>query len=291
MPSIYLAGPLDYAVLDDSLRSWRAAAKVSLGRDFAIFDPNTAFAGEPLSEPSFIREVNLGAVRNCDFLLGLVVPDEPSWGTPIEIQEAEWAGATVVLFAPAGKVPPYLAHHRAFRELAEACAFIRARRTAGSGVVELGSEGVSLRKTPDAGTVYATVAAIDEPKLPGDAGYDVFLRKTMVLIPKTSSYKLEVGMVCGQLKIAAPPGTWCCFMPRSSAIDRGIVVHQSVIDAGYRGPLYLFLTYHGDEPTRVDAGQSIAQLVFFKTVAPKLETGVPLPPGDRGERGFGSTGL
>lgn len=138
--------------------------------------------------------------------------------------------------------------------------------------------------------LYATVDAIAEPKLEGDVGYDIRLMHGAVIPPGTF-VKLPVGDAEQHpLQVAIPEGCWGTFLSRSSMAAQGFLVQQTVVDPGYRGPLYAFAYYAGTEPLVLNAGQRVAQLVLFPSVTPPLELVDELPDSERGERGFGSTG-
>jgi dUTPase len=82
------------------------------------------------------------------------------------------------------------------------------------------------------------------------------------------------------------------FITRSSAIARGIFVLPTLIDNGYRGPLFLFAMNVGDKAIPIATGDRIAQLVMLTNLAGQLEIKEAefLPSSDRGVKGFGSSG-
>lgn len=64
-----------------------------------------------------------------------------------------------------------------------------------------------------------------------------------------------------------------------------------VIDSDYRGEIKVALQNSGSEPFVVHAGDRIAQLVVVPVIAVKWKEVAELPPSERGEGGFGSTGI
>lgn len=82
--------------------------------------------------------------------------------------------------------------------------------------------------------------------------------------------------------------------PRSGlALRKGVTLLNSpgTIDADYRGEISVLLVNLGSEAVHFAHGDRIAQLVFA-TVAPvELEPIDALPESERGEGGFGSTGV
>jgi dUTP pyrophosphatase len=77
------------------------------------------------------------------------------------------------------------------------------------------------------------------------------------------------------------------------ALRHGLVVPNSpgTIDHGFSGELKVIVMNLGAEPYRISRGERIAQLVVQPVVhASWLEVDA-LPPSERGEGGFGHTGL
>ncbi|XP_031384890.1 deoxyuridine 5'-triphosphate nucleotidohydrolase [Punica granatum] len=94
------------------------------------------------------------------------------------------------------------------------------------------------------------------------------------------------------LSIAVPPGTYARIAPRSGlAWKHSIDVGAGVIDADYRGPVGVILFNHSDVDFEVKAGDRIAQLIIEKIVTPEVVEVDSLDSTQRGEGGFGSTGM
>jgi len=100
-------------------------------------------------------------------------------------------------------------------------------------------------------------------------------------------------LVKTDLSIACPPGTYARIAPRSGlAYKKGIDVGAGVIDADYRGPLGVILFNFGDSDFVISQGDRIAQLILEQIVLPDVVDVDDLPQvGERGEAGFGSTGV
>ena len=82
--------------------------------------------------------------------------------------------------------------------------------------------------------------------------------------------------------------------PKSGlALKHGITVLNTpgTIDEGYRGEIGVILINHGKETYHVTKGQKIAQLVIKPTLSVDIEEQEELSDSQRGEGGFGSTGL
>ena len=63
-----------------------------------------------------------------------------------------------------------------------------------------------------------------------------------------------------------------------------------VIDSDYRGPLGVALHNFREEPYTIEPGDRIAQLMVVPVVRENIEVVEELPPTERGQGGFGSTG-
>lgn len=68
-------------------------------------------------------------------------------------------------------------------------------------------------------------------------------------------------------------------------------VGAGVIDPDYRGEIKVLMFNFGDEDLIIQKGDKIAQLIFEKCITPKLEKTEIMSSTERGEGGFGSTGI
>lgn len=96
------------------------------------------------------------------------------------------------------------------------------------------------------------------------------------------------------LALAIPVGYEGQVRPRSGlALHRGVLVANSpgTIDADYRGELMVILLNLGTESFEVRHGDRIAQLVLAPVAALAPLEVEALPPAQRGDGGFGSTGV
>lgn len=123
---------------------------------------------------------------------------------------------------------------------------------------------------------------------PGDAGAD--LRASI-------AGSIEPGMrqlVPTGVSIALPAGFVALVHPRSGlAAKHGITVLNSpgTVDSGYRGELMVTLQNHGSEAWKFEVGDRIAQLVIQRYEHANFVLVEKLPGTERGESGFGSTGV
>lgn len=122
-----------------------------------------------------------------------------------------------------------------------------------------------------------------------DAGFDLPASEQVFLSPH------EVRPIPTGIRVKIPNGYFGRIVPRSSAARRGIEVVDGTIDAGYTGELFVMArcTSSLSGELMVSPGQRIGQLLLFPVVSMEI-AGVEsftLEDGDRGENGFGSSGL
>ena len=94
--------------------------------------------------------------------------------------------------------------------------------------------------------------------------------------------------------IAVPVGFEAQIRPRSGLAARhGVTVLNApgTIDADYRGEVGVILINHGDQPFVIERGMRIAQMVIAAVPAITLCPSDDLPATQRGQGGFGSTGV
>ncbi len=104
----------------------------------------------------------------------------------------------------------------------------------------------------------------------------------------------ERALIPTGLAIALPAGYEAQIRPRSGlAIKHGVTVLNTpgTIDADYRGEIKVILINHGQEAFTIERGMRIAQMVVEKFETVKWDTVDTLDATDRGEGGFGSTGI
>lgn len=91
-----------------------------------------------------------------------------------------------------------------------------------------------------------------------------------------------------------PIGVECQVRPRSGlALKKGLTVLNSpgTVDADYRGEVGVILINLSNETVIIEDGERIAQLVFCPVTIVNLEETSNLASSDRGDGGFGSTGV
>lgn len=124
----------------------------------------------------------------------------------------------------------------------------------------------------------------------GAAGMDLHSIHDVV-IPPNRRVLVKTG-----LKVAIPVGYEGQIRPRSGlALKHGISVVNSpgTIDSDYRGEIGVILINHGTDTVTLAAGERVAQIVFAPVAwafFAQVDDIANLPT-ERGEGGFGSTGL
>ena len=96
------------------------------------------------------------------------------------------------------------------------------------------------------------------------------------------------------IALALPPGWELQIRPRSGlALHHGLTLLNSpgTIDADYRGEIRVILANLGQRSFKVEPGMRIAQAILAPVARAEIEETQDLPPTQRGEGGFGHTGL
>jgi len=103
----------------------------------------------------------------------------------------------------------------------------------------------------------------------------------------------EIKLIPTGLAIALPAGFEAQIRPRSGlALKKGVSLINSpgTIDADYRGEIGLAVINLGSEPVTINRGDRIAQMIFTRVWAARLDLVSDLEDTDRGAGGFGHTG-
>ena len=133
-------------------------------------------------------------------------------------------------------------------------------------------------------------AIIPEYKTSGAVGADVcaFLSEPVVI--KSG----EFAMIPTGLSFAIPEGYEIQVRPRSGlAAKNGVTVLNTpgTIDSDYRGEVKVILINHGKDSFTVNNGDRVAQLIVAPVTQGIFEKAEELDSTERGEGGFGSTGV
>jgi dUTP pyrophosphatase len=120
------------------------------------------------------------------------------------------------------------------------------------------------------------------------AGADLKSNEDVTIYPQ-DWYLVETGVY-----IEMPKGVVGLIHPRSGlAFKHGITVLNApgTIDSDYRGEIKVMLYNASDEPFDINKGDRIAQIVFQQYLKAEFILTDMLSSTERGEGGFGSTGV
>lgn len=137
--------------------------------------------------------------------------------------------------------------------------------------------------------VLITAQSVPSYSHPGDAGADLSSSEAITLPP---GQRATVGT---GVSIALPAGFVAFIVPRSGlAAKHGITVVNSpgTVDAGYRGEIKVtLLNTDSSDSFEIAKGDRIAQMIVMPVTQARFIPVEKLPVSERGESGFGSTGL
>jgi len=120
----------------------------------------------------------------------------------------------------------------------------------------------------------------------GDAGYDLFAAYSGTVPARGQA------LIKTEIAIALPTGCMAQLAPRSSlALKNSIDLGGGIIDSPYRGPIGVILFNLGDVDFNYKAGDRIAQMIVQKVESPEVLEVDSLDDTDRGQGGFGSSGV
>ena len=132
----------------------------------------------------------------------------------------------------------------------------------------------------------STEATIPTKANNSDAGWDLYVSEDAIIDPS----KLE--LVSTHISFAIPEGYVGLIWDRSGmAAKRGLHRFAGVIDSGYRGEVKVCLWNSSDKYCVINHGERIAQILFQEVPHFTMNEVESLDDTDRGEGGFGSSGL
>lgn len=130
---------------------------------------------------------------------------------------------------------------------------------------------------------------------PGAAAFDVYWRSV------SDTYELSEVIPAGEIRrfhtglaFEMPSDMAMLILPRSGLATRDRIRPANtpgLLDSDYRGELIIALENCGKNDYKLRTGDRIAQIMFVPIVRPTFELVDELTPTDRGEGGFGSTGV
>lgn len=136
----------------------------------------------------------------------------------------------------------------------------------------------------------AALARLPEYQTSGAAAVDLSsASEDDIVIPKGEIRSVPTG-----LAVEIPEGVVAVVSARSGlAFRNGISLANGigVIDSDYRGEIRVGLLNAGGSDFTVHSGDRIAQMMFLPVLAAEIEAADELSETERGEGGFGSTGI
>lgn len=327
--SIYLASPIDQASRWDApggmLVSWVdmvANLKDTLMQRWPgyIFDPSAMFQGAAPNATMF--NILDNALETCDLVVAVLPAGVPTLGTPTEIEQAMLMGKPILLVTDLEGVSWVVEKWKARYDLlvvasmtgvgiklSDALQWVDLLPDAYSSEEEVVadyaetvadySEAIRTFQTVDEVQCWAVEddylkwmrldgsAHAPRRAYPDDAGFDLSVITGCSIAPRHT-----VNMPCG-IAVQLPPWAWGMITGRSSIWQKGLHVPVSVIDAGWRGEIFVAAHNLTDRVVELKAGDRVGQLIILENSSRRLVDVMEvedLDPHDRGVQGFGSTG-
>lgn len=112
---------------------------------------------------------------------------------------------------------------------------------------------------------------------------------TKIVLQPNQKAKIHTG-----LAFQLPKNTAMLLLPRSSVgIKKGLILQNTVglLDSDYTGECMIFVKNVGDEPVEIENGERLVQAVIVPYVKPAFFEVDELDKTERGNGGFGSTGV
>ena len=276
---VYLAHPIDRAMRNaPSYKSAEAVRSRLIEMGVTVFSPGQGWgARAPLSAD--IQRVNDQILREASALVVCISSADRSLGVPWEMALAnQWGVPLVVLTDIPRDTSAVLLSSGA--EVFQLYDVERAAQRVAGRIEE--SDGRLVARWENMGGGVAP-----RQGKPGDAGFDLTYSGCDPLqISPGEMVNVEAG-----IGVEFPAGYWSLIVGRSSTFQRGLFVAPSVIDAGYRGPLFACVLNIGSEAQVVEPGERVAQVVPYRLVSERFRWAEGrLSDSVRGATGFGSTG-
>ncbi len=129
-------------------------------------------------------------------------------------------------------------------------------------------------------------AYLPSRKREGDAGLDLYAAEDVELLPG------EWTAVPTGVAVEIPRGYVGLIKDRSGlALHHALHCLAGVVDENYRGEVKVVLINLGKQPLKLERGTRIAQLLVVPYLKTRIEEVEELSETERGEKGFGSSGL
>jgi dUTP pyrophosphatase len=122
----------------------------------------------------------------------------------------------------------------------------------------------------------------------GAAGYDLyaFVENGNIDIQPGERKLINTG-----IQISIPSYCYARIAPRSGLAVKEIDICAGVVDSDYRGYIHALVVNNSKQVFTVAHGDRIAQMIFEQIINPVFVETPVLASTDRGNKGFGSTGV
>ncbi|AYG99191.1 pol protein, partial [Small ruminant lentivirus] len=118
-----------------------------------------------------------------------------------------------------------------------------------------------------------------------DAGYDLICPQEVSIPPG------QVKRIPIDLKVNLKEDQWAMIGTKSSFASKGVFVQGGIIDSGYQGTIQVIVYNSNDKEVVITQGRKFAQLILMPLQHEELEPWGKIRKTERGEAGFGSTGM
>ena len=112
-----------------------------------------------------------------------------------------------------------------------------------------------------------------------DCGLDLYLSEGFNISP------FETVCVGLGMSVEIPEGFAGILVPRSSIAKKGLIIHPSIIDPGYKGEIHLIITNCSTQAYNFKKDDRVCSLVCYSCLNPTIN-----PEDNRGSNGLGSSG-
>lgn len=289
---VFLARPVDQASPELKEQVRAQAVWSLLQRGLVTYDAGVAFSVPPGAEcGDCIEKVNWQAMWRSNGVLAVLPEGVATIGVPMEIERAHHAGIPVAVVGPAGSWSLQFRNHDLYFYAGpwEKRATEGTLRVACDWLASMvaGQAGRDLQRERRTQILFQGDGRLPEKQHEGDAGFDLYYEGPDRYLHPDEGADLDC-----KLNVQMPEGTWGMLVGRSSTFrNLGLMVNVAVIDGGYRGPLMAIVRNISGHSQTVRHGDRIAQLVPMSRLTGMSARMVDeLGPGDRDDRGFGSTG-
>lgn len=121
-----------------------------------------------------------------------------------------------------------------------------------------------------------------------DAGYDLRMPDGL---PEVTLYGGSAVIIDTGVHMAIPQGYVGFIKSKSGLNVKNDLTATGVVDAGYTGSIVVKLYNHGRYIKKFNSGDKLTQIVILPISTPDLELVDSLEETERGNNGFGSTGV